>query len=429
MASAGRHHSLAVLEDGLVSAWGSNDSGQLGDGSTLDSASQVIVWDLKRRAIAVAAGDHHSLALLADGSVWAWGGNDCGQLGYGRAKDSVTPILVQPLMATVIAVSAGSYHNIALLANGTVWCWGCNAHGQLGNSSTVDCSSPRPVLSLGSDTIKICCGALHNLAMKADGSVWAWGWNDRGQLGNGSSISKTAPIQVRALGAKVTAFAGGYSHSLAVKENGSVWAWGSNSNGQLGDDSRIDSAWPVSVRGLGLEAKSVAAGESHSVALQVDGTVWAWGWNGGGQLGDGSTVDSSTPLLVRALLSTVPVTVSIAAGAFHSVACAAATGNSGIAPGASDRIIEWGWHGESQLGERTQTCRVKLSRIRRAHQLFRGIVGPCLRLPHKNLKEVCEFSDIGINDASPDYPMFSSKITEILARDHEVSCRHTRLLS
>ena len=193
---------------------------------------------------------------------------------------------------------AAATHTVYLKTVGTVWAWGNNSNGQLGDGTTTQSSSPLQVSGL-SGVSAIAAGTSDTVALKTDGTVWAWGSNSNGQLGNGTTTQKTTPGEVIEL-TGVTAIAAGASHTVALKTVGSVWAWGSNSNGQLGDGKTSQKTTPVEVTGLsGITA--IAAGTSHTVALKNDGKVWAWGNNSNGQLGDGTTTQSASPVQVQFL--------------------------------------------------------------------------------------------------------------------------------
>jgi len=281
--AAGRAHGLLLRPDTTVWAWGANDHGQLGAGSTGSSDTPVEVPLIGVRAIA--AGEAHSLALKHDGTVWAWGANGDGQLGIGRAGDSDRPLPVRSLpMARAIA--AGGGHSLALLADGTVWAWGRNDHGQLGDNSTRRRRAPVRVQDLA-DVVAIAAGTDFSLALTRDGTVWAWGANDHGQLGDGTTEDRDRPVQVQ-LGA-VRAIAAGARHSLALASDGTVWAWGANDDGQLGDGSSDPHATPEQVSLLsGVTA--IAAGARHSLALTSDGAVWTWGTELASPDGEGSLI-------------------------------------------------------------------------------------------------------------------------------------------
>lgn len=280
---AGNYHSIALKSSGTVHTWGFNSKGQLGDGTLINKSIPVTVSGLTGMT-AVAAGADHSLALKNDGTVWAWGWNSNGQLGDGTTVDKTTPIQV-PGLTGVIAISAGEYHSLALKSDGTVWKWGSGV------------STPAAVTGLSSITA-IASGEFHFLALKNDGTVWAWGGtNLNGEYGNGTSGSAPAPVQVSTI-TGVIEIAAGMTHSLAIKSDGTVWAWGLNNWGQLGDVSTTTRTTPVQMSGI-TSAASIAAGDIHSFVVKSDGTLKACGGNFYGQIGNGTAFNSySTPVTV-----------------------------------------------------------------------------------------------------------------------------------
>ena len=314
--SAGGEHSLARLSDATVKAWGDNQFGQLGNNSTTDSHVPVVVN--VSGVTEVSAGGEHSLARLSNGTVMAWGDNAHGQLGNGSTNNSPVPVVVSGLGGkTVTEVSAGGEHSLALLSNGTVVAWGDNAHGQLGNNSTNNSAVPVAVSGLGGVTA-VAAGGEHSLALLSNGTVVAWGDNAHGQLGNGSTTDNHVPVVVSGLGG-VTAVAAGGEHSLALLSNATVMAWGDNAHGQLGNNSTTDNHVPVEVSGLGGKTVTeVAAGGEHSLALLSNATVMAWGDNAHGQLGNGSTTDNHVPVAVSGLGGVT----AVSAGGEHSLAYA-----------------------------------------------------------------------------------------------------------
>jgi len=305
--------------------WGEGAFGQLGAGSTANSDVPVTASGL-RFVSAVAGGNHHSLALLSGGTVMAWGEDAFGQLGDGsEGVSSDVPVAVQGLTG-VKAIAAGSNHNLALLANGTVVAWGANEVGQLGDAGTEESETPVPVTGLTGVTA-IAAGGNHSLALLSNGTVKAWGENAMGQLGDGNTKNSTTPVAVKNL-TGVTAIAAGGEHSLAVLGGGAVKAWGSDSSGQLGggpvegEPEELHSDVPVTVNGLS-GASAVAAGARHSLALLGAGTVMAWGEDRAGQLGDGVIAPSDeTPVAVSGLSGVT----AIAAGGEHSLALLGAGG-------------------------------------------------------------------------------------------------------
>ena len=285
--------------DSFAWAWGGNDNGQLGDGgTTIPWGRPTPIWVQNLRgAIAVAGGDHHSLAVKNDGTVWAWGENTFGQLGDGTGTDRYTPVQVHNLDG-VTAVSAGTSHSLSVKSNGTVWAWGSNHYGELGNGSIQLVSAvPVQVQNLSGVTA-VAAGDAYGLALKNDGTVWAWGLNEWGELGDGTTDSSSTPVQVQNLGG-VTAIAAGSGYSLAVRNDGAVWAWGANWYGELGDGTTDDRHTPVQVQNL--SGVTAVAARFHSLSLKSDCTVWAWGNNIAGQLGDGTTDERHTPVQVQNL--------------------------------------------------------------------------------------------------------------------------------
>ena len=386
--AAGAQHVLALRAGGVVFAWGSNASGQLGDGSTQDSAQPKAVGGLSDVTL-IAAGGASSAALKADGTVWTWGANDSGQLGNGntimqpapepinglagitnllfgdrhgialRADGTVvvwggnaaghladgtttnnpTPVRIVKLFA-VSAIAAGGSNNAVAKTDGTVVVWGDNAFGQSGDGTTASRLPPQAPSS-APGTTALAAGGAHNLALRSDGTVWAWGDNSFGQLGDGTNLNRGAPVQMVGI-TGATAVAAGNAHSLVLRSDGTVWAAGSNSSGQLGDGSTADRATLVPVPGLsGVIA--IAAGNAHSLAVKSDGTVWAWGNNSVGQLGDGTTANRALPVLVAG----VSGVSAIAAGNGHSVALKG-----------DGTVWTWGNNFAGQLGDGTTQDRL-----------------------------------------------------------------------
>jgi uncharacterized delta-60 repeat protein len=295
-ASAGLFHSMAITADGRVRAWGWNGTGQLGDGSTTDRRSPVNVPGLTD-VVQVSAGSFHSMALKSDGTVWAWGWNPLGQLGDGSTADRHVPVKVQGL-TDVVQISAGGYHSMAVRRDGTVWSWGWNAYGQLGDGTTVDRHKPIRIEGT-SGYVQASAGYLHSLARKEAGQIWAWGWNGTGQLGNYDTRNADQHRPVRtSISPAATDVSAGLLHSLAIIEDGSVIAWGWSDLGAVGPVSQPHTySLPLQVRGVS-DAVSVSAGGLHSVAVKDDGTAWAWGYNGQGQLGVGDTKDRPNPIQI-----------------------------------------------------------------------------------------------------------------------------------
>jgi RHS repeat-associated protein len=291
-------HSLALRADGTVAAWGADNVYQLGDGPlTANVATPKTVAGLSG-VVAIAAGSGHSVALKADGTVWAWGGNASGQVGDGTLTNRQTPFRV-PGLSGVTAIAAGFDFTLALKGDGTVWSWGANASGQLGDGTTTQRSVPVRVGTLiGVTAIAANSGGAHGIALKSDGTVSAWGLNSNGQVGDNSTTNRTSPVPVTISGA-VASIASGARHTLAVKTDGTALAWGLNDHYQLGDGTVTQRLTPVAVTGLGGVA-TLAAGFSSSLASKTDGTTTVWGYNSDGQLGTGNTTQVAAPTGVPA---------------------------------------------------------------------------------------------------------------------------------
>lgn len=282
--SGGELHSLAVLNDGTLWAWGGNQYGQIGDGTTETRYLPVQIMDQVQSA---SAGGRHSIALKNDGTLWAWGCNDGGRLGDGTTLDRAEPVKI---MDDVAAIAGGWAHSLAVKTDGTLWAWGHNNSGQLGNGATA--AKTRPV-KIMDDVSDVWAGFAHSLALKNDGTLWAWGWNEQGQVGSGSKeLYCLRPARILKDIRSATA---GYAHSLAIGQDGALWTWGFNEYGRLGDGTTTTRRKPVKIMD---EAVKAAAGWAHSLALKSDGSVWAWGWNDSGHLGDGTLENRSVPVQV-----------------------------------------------------------------------------------------------------------------------------------
>jgi alpha-tubulin suppressor-like RCC1 family protein len=257
----------------------------------------------------ISGGGAHTLALKSDGTVWTWGSNRAGQLGERTTENPLLPAQVTSISG-VEAISGGSDHSVALKKDGTVWSWGDNHFGQLGNGSTATSSSV-PVQAAGlTDVISISSRAAHTIALKSDGTVWTWGYNYYGQLGDGSTTNSKIPVQVKdsngAAFGDVAAIASGGYHSMALKKDGTVWIWGNNESGQIGDGSTTSRSKPIQVKdSSGIvfgDVVAIAAGQFHSIALKKDGTVWRWGHN----LADG-TFNRTSPFHISGFDGTIAI--------------------------------------------------------------------------------------------------------------------------
>nr|WP_258326576.1 InlB B-repeat-containing protein [Bifidobacterium asteroides] len=375
--------SLAVGSDGNAYAWGGNKKGELGDGTTSENArsTPVMVKQPDRKTypdlpadftyVQVSAGSQHSLAVGSDGNAYAWGRNDDGRLGDGTSTDQHTPVRVKKPAGTstdftYVQVSAGYHHSLALGSDGNAYAWGYNNSGQLGDGTSTDrATSVRVKKPAGTSTdftyVQVSAGAFHSLALGSDGNAYAWGLNNFGQLGDGTSTDRATPVKVGTPAGTPTDFTyaqigAGYLHSLAVGSDGYAYAWGYNFSGQLGNNSKggffSPNPNPVRVRNpaspndadKGLKAVNVTAGFWHSLALGSDGNAYAWGFNSNGQLGNNSSKDSTVPVLVSDSASPTDTSkglkaVLVSTGQYHSLAL-----------GSDGNAYAWGDNGYGQLG-------------------------------------------------------------------------------
>lgn len=346
---AGPNHSILSTTAGTTLTWGYNGLGQLGDGTFTDRHTAIAVPGMDD-AVSTAAGYGHSLVARRDGTVWAWGYNSNSQLGGSSSySPRPTPAKVEGLESGppvrldgpdhATAVAAGLWHSLARKADGTVWSWGYGSTGQMGNGSINQ--QWFPVQALGLVNVgSIAAGSYHVFAIDGTSNLWAWGFNNAGQLGDGTTMDRTSPVLVPGI-SNVRTVAGGEDHTVAVTQDGTVWAWGDNDDGQIGNGApnSTDYTTPQQVPGLS-GAIAVSAGNDSSFALKSDGTVWAWGDNTYGQLGDGTTTDRATPVQVTGLTGVT----RIAAGYFHVLALR----NDGT-------VRSWGRNTYGQLGNGTTT--------------------------------------------------------------------------
>jgi alpha-tubulin suppressor-like RCC1 family protein len=307
---AGMAHSVAVRSDGTAWAWGLNDYGQLGVMGS-PQLQRVQVPGISS-VMEIAAGRSHTVALKTDGTVWTWGYNGYRQLGVTGISQRTTPLAVSGLSG-IVGIAGGAYHTVALKNDGSVWSWGSGSLGELGNGLTTAYTEIPKRASLSGVVQEVSAKGLFTLALRSDGTVWAWGQNRYGQLGNGSTNNAALPIQVSGL-TGITRIAAGYYHSLALKGDGTVWGWGLNNFGQVGNGTIVSQLTPVQVVGLS-NVMEIGCGWQHSMALKSDQTVWVWGENSTGQLGDGTVARRTTPIR----LGTLSSLIGLSAGRGHSL--------------------------------------------------------------------------------------------------------------
>jgi alpha-tubulin suppressor-like RCC1 family protein len=294
---AGDEYACALQGDGTARCWGLGESGQRGDGSfgTFTPGDVPVVVNGLTGAVRLATGYGHTCALLADATMRCWGENRQGQLGNGTTADPGTP---NPVAVSGISgateFTTGAYHTCARLGNGTLKCWGRNGDAQLGNGTYTDSSTPVPVSGITTAAV-VSGGGAHTCAVLSDGTVQCWGDNRYGQLGDGTTLGRTAPVPVGGITGAV-AVSAGWDHTCALLGDSSVQCWGENASGQLGDGTTTRRTTPVPVSAVTGAVAVTAGWWHHSCALLGDGTVKCWGANEWGQLGNGTTTDSRSPV-------------------------------------------------------------------------------------------------------------------------------------
>jgi len=327
--SAGFYHTLALKTDGTLWAWGDNTKGQLGDGAVSFSRSAPVKIGTDTNWLAISAGDFHSLARKTDSSLWAWGDNGSGQVGNGSVVPGIQTVPLRIGTDTGSRIAAGGSHSLAIKALGTRWAWGFNGAGQLGNGTNIDAVAPvQSVLPPPFSWNAVSAGKAHSLAIWGPTeTLWAWGENTFGQLGNGTNLNSNVPVQVTAGPSSWLAVDAGDSHTVGRDFNNSLWTWGGNRSGQLGNGTTVDANLPVKI-GADTDWFDAAAGSAHSVARKGNG-VWCWGDNSYGQLGDGTNISKSSPVQIAFNIVAAPVTISAAAAA-----------NGTITPSGSSSVIQ-----------------------------------------------------------------------------------------
>lgn len=298
--TAGTGHTCALLSDGTVRCWGLNDFGQLGNGTTTNLTVPGPIINPGAPFAAIAAGGRHTCGLLASGSVLCWGSNLSGQLGNGRTTNSSVPVAVS-FGGPATAIAVGGAHSCAIVANGTVQCWGSNSFRQLGNGTTTNSSVPVTVNNVRA-ALAITAGDNHTCALLSGGGVLCWGSNNRGQLGNGRTTVSSAPTPVNNLGA-ATAVSAGFLYTCAILTSDGVRCWGINNYGQLGNGTRTNTTLPVPINNPGVGYAAITAAETHTCVLMRSGAVLCWGLNSSGQLGNGTTRESFVPVITSKVRS------------------------------------------------------------------------------------------------------------------------------
>ena len=315
-------NSFGVRNNGTAWAWGDNSSlsglGILGDGTTTNKSSPVLIAGGFTDWVQISGGSEHALGVRANGTLWAWGEASFGKLGNG---DDVTnrssPVSVVGGFEDWVQASAGLWHSLALRSNGTIWGMGVNSSGELGINSGSDKSSPVSVIGGFTDWIQVSASSrFTSFGLRANGTAWAWGRSTDGLLGDGTTVNKSSPVSVVGGFTDWSSIQGGRTHCLALRANGTMWAWGNGYAGKLGDGSTVNKSSPVSVVGGYTDWVSMSGGGAFSVGIRANGTAWAWGHAYKGNLGTGNVSGRSSPVSV---VGGFTDWVQVSAGYSHSL--------------------------------------------------------------------------------------------------------------
>ena len=315
--SSGKTHSTGVTSTGIAYAWGTNNYGQLGSGSTVSSLSPVTVVGGITNWARVSAGGGFSLGITTSGIAYAWGGNgSVGKLGDGSLTSRSSPVTVVGGITNWAQIHAGQEHSLGLTSSGIAYAWGFNSGGQLGDGTVTSRLSPVSVIGGITNWSKASINR-HNLALTSTGIAYSWGYNFAGQLGNNTTTSSRSPVTVVGGITNWSQLGAGGAHSIGLIATGIVYSWGYNSDGQLGDNTTSSRISPVTVTGGITNWSQVASGWYHSLALTSTGTAYTWGRNSTNQLGDGTDIAKSSPVTVVGGITTWS---QLSAGYQHSLA-------------------------------------------------------------------------------------------------------------
>jgi alpha-tubulin suppressor-like RCC1 family protein len=295
--SAGSSHTAAVRTNGTLWAWGCAGTGRLGDNTATDKSSPVSVVGGFTDWCQVSGGTSHTAAVRTNGTLWAWGNNLSGRLGDNTITSKSSPVSVVGGFTDWCQVSVSVTHAISVRTNCTIWAWGDNTAGILGDNTIVSKSSPVSVVGGFTDWCQVSAGNVHTAAVRTNGTIWGWGCNTSGRIGDNTTVNKSSPVSVVGGFTDWCQVSAGYN-TAAIRTNGTIWAWGPGICGMLGDNTTVNKSSPVSVVGGFTDWCQVSVGCSHTSAVRTNGTIWSWGCNSYGALGNNDIVSRSSPVSV-----------------------------------------------------------------------------------------------------------------------------------
>ncbi|QVK16776.1 DUF5011 domain-containing protein [Mycoplasmatota bacterium] len=361
--NVGSNHSSAITSEGRIFTWGANSNGQLGDGTNTDKSIPTEITSNFNLVVGetitkVSLGDYHSSAITSEGRIFTWGANSNGQLGDGTTISRNTPTEITiGVGETIKEVSLGSNHSSAITSEGKLYTWGWNNFGQLGDGTTANRYTPTEItIGVGETITEVSLGCFHSSAITSEGKIFTWGNNEYGQLGDGTTDDRYTPTEITSnfnleVGETITKVSLGYYHSSAITSEGRMFTWGRNNDSQLGDGTTTNKSNPTEITsnfnnlGDGETITKVSLGNNSS-AITSEGRIYTWGYNGYGQLGDGTTTSRNTPTEITSKFNLgVGETIQeLSLGCHHSSAITS-----------EGKIFTWGRNNDSQLGDGTTT--------------------------------------------------------------------------
>ncbi len=286
-----------AFRQGNLWSWGRNNNGQLGDNTVTTKSTPVTTLVGGANWKQVSANGYFTSAIKTDGTLWTWGRNNNGQLGDNTVTNRSTPVTTFAGGTNWKQVSCGGYFTAAIKTDGTLWTWGNNLYSQLGDGTGTRRSTPVTTFAGGTNWEQVSCGYAHVAAIKTDGTLWTWGRNENsGQLGDNTITPKSTPVTTFLGGNNWKQVNSGASNVIAIKNDGTLWTWGRNNSGQLGNNTVTNRSTPVTTFAGGTNWKQVSAGYNHTAAIKTDGTLWTWGSNSYGIVGDNTTTQRNTPV-------------------------------------------------------------------------------------------------------------------------------------
>ena len=289
-------HTAAIKTDGTLWTWGAGFAGSLGNDTTTNGSSPGTTAGGGTNWRQVACGSSNTAAIKTDGTLWVCGYNQFGKLGDGTTTSRLSLVTTAGGGTNWKQVSCGRSHTAAIKTDGTLWTWGRDHYGQLGIGVQTSRSSPGTTVGGGTNWRQVSAGGRHTAAVKTDGTLWTWGTNLEGQLGEVAG-NRSSPATTAGGGTTWKQVACGYNHTAAVKTDGTLWTWGQGQFGRIGDGTVTNRSSPVTTAGGGTNWKQVTGGTLHTAAIKTDGTLWTWGHNQYGNLGDGTVTNRSSPVI------------------------------------------------------------------------------------------------------------------------------------